>query len=73
MIGGLFMFDKSFSFLKEKKNKEILDKFESSKTAFISGFLITALTMSLSISVTILLPLYIRKYIDRKLLIAYIL
>jgi len=73
LIGGLFMFDKSFSFLKEKKNKEILDKFESSKTAFISGFLITALTMSLSISVTILLPLYIRKYIDRKLLIAYIL
>lgn len=73
MIGGLFLFDKSFSFLKEKENKEILKKFESPKTAFLSGFIITALTMSLSISVTILLPLYIRKLIDRKLLIAYIL
>ncbi len=70
---GLFLFDKSFSFLKEKENKEILEKFENSKTAFFSGFIITALTLSLSISVTILLPLYIRKLIDRKLLVAYIL
>jgi len=73
MIWGLFLFDKSFSFLSNPENKEKLHKFETTKTAFASGFLITALTMSLSISVTILLPLYLRKVIDRKILIAYIL
>jgi len=73
LAAGLFFFDKSFSFLKQKENKEILEKFETKKNAFISGFVITALTMSLSVSVTILLPLYLRKLINRKLLIAYIL
>jgi Na+/phosphate symporter len=69
----LFFFDKSFSFLKQKENQKILEKFENKKTAFLSGFIVTALTMSLSVSVTILLPLYLRKLIDRRLLIAYIL
>jgi len=73
LIWWLFLFDKSFSFLGDKKNKEKLKKIENKKTAFVSWFIITALTMSLSISITILLPLYTRKLFNRKLLIAYIL
>jgi Na+/phosphate symporter len=45
----------------------------NTKTSFMAGFVITALTMSMSISVGILLPLYMRKIINKKMLIAYIL
>ncbi len=73
LIFWLFMFDRSFSFLSHWKWKKTLDKIINIKTSFIFGFIITLLTMSLSISLAIMIPLYERKVINRKMLIAYIL
>jgi len=73
LIGGLFLFDKSFSFIAHGDNKKFIRKIVSVSTSFIWGFIITALTLSLSVSIAMLLPLYVRKVINRKMLIAYIL
>ncbi|HKL43785.1 MAG TPA: hypothetical protein VJ892_00735, partial [Candidatus Absconditabacterales bacterium] len=73
LVGGLFAFDKNFSFVKNDKVVAKIHKIENRRNAFLSGLIITALTMSLSISVTLLLPLYVRKIITRRHLIPYIL
>ncbi len=73
LVWWLFLFDKCFSFISHGKDKRILKKIVSIESSFISGFVVTALTMSLSVSVAILLPLYLRKFINRKMLMAYIL
>ncbi len=73
LVWWLFAFDKNFSFVWDEKVAKKIRKIENRKTAFLSWFILTALTMSLSISVTLLLPLYIRKVITRRHLIPYIL
>ncbi len=73
LIWWLFAFDKNFSFVRDEKVAKKIRKIENRKTAFLSWFILTALTMSLSISVTLLLPLYVRKVITRRHLIPYIL
>jgi len=73
LILGLFLFDRSFSFLAHWKDRKFIHKIVCVRTSFLAGFIITSLTMSMSISVAILLPLYIRKVINRKMLIAYVL
>jgi len=73
LVWWLFAFDKNFSFVKDKHVAKHIRKIENRKTAFLAWFILTALTMSLSISVTLLLPLYIRKVVTRRHLIPYIL
>jgi len=73
LVGGLFLFDRSFSFIAHWKDRKILKKIANEKNSFIAGFILTALTMSLSVSVAIMMPLYVRKAINKKMLIAYIL
>lgn len=73
LFGWLFAFDKSFSFINSKSAEKKIKKIETIRNAFIFWFVLTALTMSLSISVTFLLPLYVRKIVTRRYLIAYIL
>jgi sodium-dependent phosphate cotransporter len=73
LVWWLFAFDQNFSFVKDEHIAKKIRKIESTQTAFLAGFILTALTMSLSISVTLLLPLYMRKVITRRHLIPYIL
>lgn len=56
----------------QKIVRKFLDFLNSPRNGFIIGFIITAFTMSLSVSVTILLPLYMAEIIDRRTLFAYI-
>jgi len=73
LVWWLFLFDRSFSFIAQWKDRRFIHKIVNVKSSFLAGFVITALTMSLSVSVAILMPLYVRKVINRKMLIAYIL
>ncbi len=68
----LVLFDKSFSFVDSKKSLKHLKTINSDIWAFLAGFLITSFSMSLSISVTILIPLYIKWAVNKRQLIAYI-
>lgn len=73
LVLWLICFDKSFSFINDKKSVEKLKTISTNFSSFLAGFFITSLSMSLSVSVTILLPLYTKGSIKKNHLIAYIL
>ena len=72
MILWLYLFDKSFSFLNKSKNKKFFKRRLSLQNFFLAGFFITLFTMSMSISMAILLPIYLaRRFVNRKMVVAY--